>query len=291
MGKLPQTVKRAWGLVKAGDTALSIFDRITKVAWIAAMMSGLSLGAAQIARGIDPSFGIPAVLIVIASVLFIWNQITLRRREASGEAGVVAAGNVLDRADPAGIGSKAQGQRPSRRAVWDSVIPAPDSPTILEVLAAPRAPPATDEDQFREAFDERVSGWMPFVQLRDFAPAWGVPLPRIGVGQNNAHYLEIALRQAAVRGILRVEGRQHRAVRFGEPLIPIPADHFKEFGFGHGVLNYGGSNEASHTGNVRMMTQSQRGIEDVTFYDLHLSERDARMVVLELAKDPKIERP
>lgn len=151
---------------------------------------------------------------------------------------------------------------------------------------------ATDQEAFGEAFDERVSGWMPFVRLRDFAPAWGVPLPRIGVGQNNAYHLEGALRQAAVRGHLKVEGRRFRGpVRHNDPLVPIPPEHFHDYGFGHGVLNYDEPNEASHTGDVRMMTNSQRGKEDVTYYDLHLSERDARAVVLDFAKDTRVERP
>jgi hypothetical protein len=152
--------------------------------------------------------------------------------------------------------------------------------------------PESDHSLFREAWAEASSGWIPFVRLRDFAPAWGVPLPRMGPGQNNAYHLEGALRQAAVRGKLRVEGRQYRGpVRHNDPLVPIPPEHFRDYGFGHGVLNYEEPNDASHTGDVRMMTLGQRGKEGVTFYDLHLLLDDARAVVTDFAKDPRIERP
>jgi hypothetical protein len=132
---------------------------------------------------------------------------------------------------------------------------------------------------------------IPFVALRDLAPEFGISLPGFGPGQNNAYYLEGALQQAAVRGKLSVEGRQHRKVRHNDPLIPVPADHFKEFGFGHGILNYGEPNEASHTGNIAMLSANQRGIPDVTFYDLWLSEKDARQVLSEFAGSDQNEKP
>jgi hypothetical protein len=154
------------------------------------------------------------------------------------------------------------------------------------------APPAPDEQTFDEAWEEAESGWIPFVRLRDFAPAWGVPLPGIGPGQNNAYWLEGELRQAAVRGKLKVEGRQYRGqVRHNDPLVPISPEHFRDYGFGHGVLNYDEPNDASHTGDARMMTLGQRGKEDVTFYDLHLLLDDTRAVVTNFARDPRIKRP
>jgi hypothetical protein len=148
------------------------------------------------------------------------------------------------------------------------------------------------EQTYEEAFQEAASDWMPFVRLRELAPQWGIPLPRTGPGLNNAYHLEGALRQAAVRGQLRVEGRQYCGpVRHNDPLVPIPPEHFRDYGFGHGILNYEEPNEASHTGDVRMMTLGQRGRPDVTFYDLHLHRDEARTVVKTFAADPKIERP
>lgn len=132
---------------------------------------------------------------------------------------------------------------------------------------------------------------IPFVALNELAPKWGIPLPRYGAGQNNPYYLEGALQQAAVKGKLRVEGRKCREVRHNDPLVPIPAAHFEDYGFGHGLLGYGATdNEASHTGDIRMMTLGQRGKPDVTYYDLHLSERDARKAIRAFRKDPKIEQ-
>jgi hypothetical protein len=132
---------------------------------------------------------------------------------------------------------------------------------------------------------------IPFAALNELAPKWGIPLPRYGAGQNNPYYLEGALQQAAVKGKLRVEGRKCRTVRHNDPLVPIPAAHFEDYGFGHGILGYGVTdNEASHTGDVRMMTLGQRGKEGVTYYDLHLSKRDARKVIRAFSKDPKIEQ-
>lgn len=136
------------------------------------------------------------------------------------------------------------------------------------------------------------SDLIPFIQLRELASEYGIALPRFGKAQNNAYHLEGALQQAAVRGLLAVEGRQFRGpVRHNDPLVPIPAKHFREYGFGHGVLGYDAANEASHTGNLRMLTTSQRGIPDVTFYDLHLSESDAVRVLRDFAGSDKNERP
>lgn len=153
--------------------------------------------------------------------------------------------------------------------------------------------PAHRDAETRAASAPQVSrrALIPFTAVSGIAVELGIPIERFGPSQNNAYHLEGELRQAAVRGDLLVEGRQYRGpVKDNDPLVPIPADHFKDYGFAHGVFGYDVANEHSRTGTIRMLSEARDGVEGVTFYDLHLSDEDVRSVIKAFAGNPKIER-
>lgn len=133
---------------------------------------------------------------------------------------------------------------------------------------------------------------IPFVEIRKIAPDYGLSLEsNDSPTANLAYEIEGALRQAAARGILAVEGRQYRGkVKSNDPLIPIPPDHFKDYEFRHGRLHYEVDNESTGTGTLQLLAERREGVENVTFYDLHLSEHGARAVLAKVAEKRAHER-
>jgi hypothetical protein len=153
----------------------------------------------------------------------------------------------------------------------------------LSKLTAPlREAPKPDE--FSEAFRERSTDRIPFVRLRDIAPEFGIDLSSSETPSANLAYdIEGALRQAAVDGNLQVWGRKYQGpVQSNDPLLKIPASHFAEFEFGHGNLHYKTENRFSHTGKITKRLEELAG---QAYYDLQLSDSDARAVLRQYAKD------
>ena len=120
--------------------------------------------------------------------------------------------------------------------------------------------------------------------LRDLAPEFGIDLSSSETPTANLAYdIEGALRQAAVDGDLQVWGRKYNGpVQSNEPLIKIPASHFSEFEFGHGNLHYKTENRFSHTGKITKRLEELAG---QAYFDLQLSDSDARAVLRQYAKD------
>lgn len=159
----------------------------------------------------------------------------------------------------------------------------------LEALWPPR-PAKVSKDEFGEAWTERATDQIPFVRLRDLAPSYGLSLdPHDPNSGNVAYRIEGALRQAAVDGDLQVRGRRYLGpAKFNEPLVAIPPAHFEEYGFAHGYLNYEEANDSAHTGTLRMATEgNRRGIEGVTYYDLHLPLEGAKAVLRKVRDDER----
>jgi hypothetical protein len=144
--------------------------------------------------------------------------------------------------------------------------------------------PQDDRRAFDEAWQERTTDRIPFVRLRDIAPEFGLDLSSSETPTANLAYdIEGALRQAAVDGDLQVWGRKyHGPVQSNDPLLKIPASHFAEFEFGHGNLHYQTENRFSHTGKITKRLEELAG---QAYYDLQLSDSDARAVLRQYAKD------
>lgn len=141
---------------------------------------------------------------------------------------------------------------------------------------------ANSKMTFDQAFHENATDRVPFIRIRDIAPQYGIDFGQtnpIG-GSNEAYHIEGVLRQAVVDGNLKVWGRQYRGdVKDNDPLVSIPPEHFKDYGFVHGLLHYQTPNIHTATGTIQMKTWGQKGIKNVTFYDLHLSYRDLQHVL------------
>jgi hypothetical protein len=133
---------------------------------------------------------------------------------------------------------------------------------------------------FGQAFNENVADQMPFVRLRELAPMYGLSLdPHDPASGNVAYKIEGALRQAAVDGELKVWGRRYRDVPDNDPLVPVPAAHFEEYGFAHGNLHYATANSLTRTNTVKMATWGVEGKDGVTYRDLRLSQSGAEAVL------------
>lgn len=175
--------------------------------------------------------------------------------------------NFADALEEAEADRKAEAEARRRRLVRDAE-------------AAPSPPP---EDTL-----------IPYVALRKIASDYGFDLETSdpAAASNLAYEIEKALRQAAARGKMAVEGRQFRAPGHSatEPLIPIPPEHFREWEFRHGALHYEIENKNTLTSSMRLVLDHQAGVENVTFFDLHLSERGARAVLAQMAEERDKER-
>lgn len=141
------------------------------------------------------------------------------------------------------------------------------------------------EQSLDEAFSELTQDRVPFVRIRDIAPEFGIDLtPGNLLAPNRAYEIEGALRQAAVDGKLMVWGRKYRGeVKDNDPLVPIPASHFEDYGFRHGNLHYREQNIHTATATMQMLVNRLKGIENVTFYDLYLRYSDLRRVMEQLS--------
>lgn len=140
----------------------------------------------------------------------------------------------------------------------------------------------------------RADRMIPFVDLRRIAGEYGFNLKASdpATASNQSYEIEKALRQAAARGQLAVEGRQFRAPghRGTEPLIPISPVHFRDWEFRHGALCYEIENKNTLTSSMRLVLDKREGVENVTFFDIHLSERGARAVLAKMAEENAKER-
>lgn len=147
-----------------------------------------------------------------------------------------------------------------------------------DATAAPS--PITEEDTYRKAFNEITNDRMPYVGLRDLAADYGIKFQRFGPRQNEPYELEGALKEAAANGLMSVWGRPYQGkVRDNDPLIPIPAEHFRTYSFRHGALEAGYPNDQTCTTTLSMLAWGKAGREGVTFYDLYLSTKGARAVL------------
>ena len=147
------------------------------------------------------------------------------------------------------------------------------------------------EQQFPDA-PSTPDRLIPFVEIRKIAPDYGLSLESSDSPTGNLAYeIEGALRQAAARGLLDVEGRQFRgAIKSNDPLVPISPDHFEDYEFRHGRLHYKADNESTGTGTLQLIATGVEGVENVTFYDLHLSEHGVRAVLQKVAEKRAHER-
>jgi hypothetical protein len=136
---------------------------------------------------------------------------------------------------------------------------------------------------FDQAFEERTKDRIPYVRIRDLAPAYALGLGAHDLDAPNVAYrIEGALRQAAVDGELKVWGRKYRGpVKSNDPLVPIPASHFEDFEFGHGDLHHQTVNEQTHTGKIGKRLED---FPDQAFYDLQLSFADTEKVLSKVSR-------
>lgn len=149
-----------------------------------------------------------------------------------------------------------------------------------------------DANTFSQAWDDIVSDRVPFIRIRQIAHEFGLVLdPHDPTSSNTAYDIEGVMRQAAVDERLKVWGRKYRGpVQDNDPLVPIPREHFEEYGFRHGSLHYEVLNDQSATGTIGMATWGVKGKKDVTFYDLHLSYADTRKVLDQFSKERSSEQ-
>jgi hypothetical protein len=83
-----------------------------------------------------------------------------------------------------------------------------------------------------------------------------------------------------VDGDLVVWGRKYRGeIQSNDPLVRIPANHFEDFEFAHGNLDFDAPNIKVRTNTIHMTRLGIEGEVDVTFYDLHLANKAARDVL------------
>jgi hypothetical protein len=143
----------------------------------------------------------------------------------------------------------------------------------LEILWPPR----------QSAFD---SPRIPFANLRDLSQEYGLNLDhRHSAASNLAYEIEGELKEAAANNRLPVWGRPYNGpVRDNDPLIQIPASHFKEYSFRHGALNHVVRNDQTCTTTMSLLVEGKQGLEGVTFYDLHVSTMAARAVIKHIAE-------
>lgn len=129
------------------------------------------------------------------------------------------------------------------------------------------------------------SPFLPFNAVRDIAAKNGIVFERYGANQNLDHNLEGALKDAAANGKLAVWGRPYQGpVRDHDPLIPIPKEHFFAYSFRHGALAQELPNDRTHTARLPLIIKGVEEAERETFYDLHVSERQARAVLRAFAR-------
>jgi hypothetical protein len=152
----------------------------------------------------------------------------------------------------------------------------------VETLWPPHASPANaaEKSVFNETIGEITTDRIPYARLRDIAHEYGVTFTRFGAEQNNSYNFEGALRQSAVDGDLVVWGRKYRGeIQSNDPLVRIPANHFEDFEFAHGNLDFDAPNIKVRTNTIHMTRLGIEGEVDVTFYDLHLANKAARDVL------------
>jgi hypothetical protein len=138
---------------------------------------------------------------------------------------------------------------------------------------------------FDQAFKERSEDRIPFVRIRDLAPAYGLGLAQHDADASDVAYrVEGALRQAAVDGDVKVWGRRYRDVPNMEPIVPIPSLHFEDYSFAHGILNCPTDNKEARTNTIQMATWGQKGKTGATYYDLYLSLGDTENVLSKVSR-------
>lgn len=137
----------------------------------------------------------------------------------------------------------------------------------------------------------RWEGKIPFVQLRPMALAAGIDLPRYGENQNNAYHLESAMKEAAANGRLAVWGRVYNGpVKDNDPMVPVPAEHFRTYSFRHGLLTYEGPNTGAATTTMELLAKGDGHVKGETYYDLHVLKGDAKAVLKKFLKDQHNEK-
>ncbi len=137
-----------------------------------------------------------------------------------------------------------------------------------------------ERDDFDEAFEEIETDRIPFSDLRKLAADYGLNLDhRDPAASNLAYELEGELKEAAANNRLAVWGRPYNGlVRDNDPLVPIPAEHFKKYSFRHGALHHVMRKEQTCTTTMSLITQGKTGLEGETFYDLRVSTKAARAI-------------
>jgi hypothetical protein len=139
---------------------------------------------------------------------------------------------------------------------------------------------AKEPDDFSKAFKERSSDKIPYVRVREIALAKGVDLPRYGEHQNRSYDLEGELKDAAANGLLAVWGRPYNGEpRDNDPMLPIPADHFRKYSFRHGCLEMDMENKHSCTTTIAALTKGKEMTEGESYYDLHVAGIQAREII------------
>ena len=119
---------------------------------------------------------------------------------------------------------------------------------------------------------------IPYIQIRDLANLKGWNLSeRDSTAHNRAYDLQTIIRQAASDGELKVWGRRFESPLGTNPLLPIPKEHFQEYEFQHGVLNYlNVSNESARTDKLGA---HEKDLVGHVFCDLHVSRRDIQQLL------------
>ena len=126
----------------------------------------------------------------------------------------------------------------------------------------------------------RATDKIPYVRIHEIALAKGIDLPRYGEMQNRSYDLEGELKNAAANGLLAVWGRPYNGEpRDNDPMLPIPAEHFRKYSFRHGCLEMDMENKHSCTTTIAALTKGKEMTEGESYYDLQLSDSDARAVL------------
>jgi hypothetical protein len=137
-----------------------------------------------------------------------------------------------------------------------------------------------EELRARAQPDKRIR----FSALRVMATEYAIPLERFGERQNTGYGLERALKTAAANGELAVWGRPYQGkTRDNDPLVPIPAEHFRKYSFRHGSFDFETENKTIHTTTIDLIVANEPEKAGETYYDLRVSERGARKVLAAFA--------
>ena len=125
---------------------------------------------------------------------------------------------------------------------------------------------------------EKQPEWLPLIEAKALAidAGWDMEDRHSTPSRNTCYEFAQHLRQAAVRGAVSFEGRMFRGTEWPEhsktqePLVPIPAEHFKEFEISPIELQSAKSNYQIFTSKP---ATERRLLQGQIYRDLHVRTR------------------